>query len=133
MKQCKYTFTIIGAGQIASGYDSPDDQYVVTHAHVINASPNARLFGFYDIDAVAGIKASEKWGGKSFSSIHEILAEKPNVVIVCTPDCKHMEVLESILDDPPKIVICEKPLTLNYESSLRILNDYIGKGVCLGG
>jgi predicted dehydrogenase len=132
MKKNLYTFAIIGAGQIACGYDGPNDQHILTHAHAINTNPNARLLGFYDIDAVTGIKASEKWGGKSFSSIPEMLAEKPNVVIICAPDSKHMEVLESLLDDPPKIVICEKPLTLRYESSLRILDDFIGKGVCLG-
>lgn len=126
-----YTFAIIGAGQIAAGYDTPADAHVLTHAHAINLHPQASLLGFYDIDAVAAKRASDKWGGIVFPSLTALMAAAPDAAIVCTPDPYHLEVLERLLDMPPALVICEKPLTADYLASVRITEAYRERGICL--
>lgn len=126
-----YTFAIIGAGQIAAGYDRPGDTHILTHAHAIIANPRASLLGFYDINLDAANKAASKWGCQAYSDFADLNAVEPDVVIVCTPDHCHLQTLERLLDNPPTLVVCEKPLTLDYLSSVRITEAYQEKGICL--
>lgn len=126
-----YSFAIIGAGQIAAGYDSPGDKHVLTHAHAITLNPRASLLGFYDVNRDAANKASAKWGGTVLSDLADLIAASPDVVVVCTPDQDHLPILEYLLDSPPAVVVCEKPLTTDYLSSVRITEAYQEKGVCL--
>ena len=45
-----YKAVIIGAGNIAAGFDSPKSEKVLTHAHAILLHPDFELLGFYDRD-----------------------------------------------------------------------------------
>lgn len=98
-----YKFAIIGAGQIASGYDNPGDDRVLTHAHAISLHSDAALLGFYDTDMLASERASKKWGGESYVSLDHMMAKKPDVVIICTPDGEHFQALKYLLKSPPKL------------------------------
>lgn len=41
---------IIGAGNIAAGFDTPESKKILTHAHAVVVNPDFQLLGFYDID-----------------------------------------------------------------------------------
>lgn len=58
-----YKALIIGAGQIAGGYDNPDDKAILSHAHAYIDNPEIELLGFYDVNYEAAEKMAEKWGG----------------------------------------------------------------------
>lgn len=103
---------IVGAGQIASGFDSPDDAVVRTHAHAYALHPGFDLVGFYDIDFERCESAAHKWRCRAFRSLSE--AGGVDVVSVCVPDRYHvrtaLEVVETVR---PRLIFMEKPIAQN--------------------
>jgi predicted dehydrogenase len=126
-----YSFGIIGAGKISSEYDDIKSENVLTHAHAIVLNSDSKLLGFYDVDVLAATRASNKWGGKAYKTFDELMSHIPDVIIVATPDETHAEILGQILHWMPKIVICEKPLTLDYKTSVNLIRAYSEKGITL--
>lgn len=61
----KYSAVIIGAGRIASSFDSPAGKSVLTHAHAYRKHPDVKLLGFYDTSARVAQRAVKTWGGQS--------------------------------------------------------------------
>ena len=54
-----YDAVIIGAGRIASGFDTPRSKDILTHAHAIAKESRLRLTGITDINERKGKKAEE--------------------------------------------------------------------------
>ena len=81
-----YSALIIGAGQIASGFDEPDSNAVLTHAHAYINNPDTELLGFYDINYSMAQKAAEKWRTKAFKEIPQA-----DIISICVPDEYHTE------------------------------------------
>lgn len=104
-----YRVVIIGAGNIASGFDDPDSPDILTHAHACQSHPAFRLMGFYDRDYRKSIEAADKWGCQAYESLDDTMKEA-EVVCCCVPDKYHKQVLEEISSYRPKLVIAEKPL-----------------------
>ena len=108
----QYTVLIIGAGQIASGYDTPESLSVLTHAHAIIKHSKFSLLGFYDTDMYIATQAAAKWGVKAYNKpVHA------DVIVVCTPDNVHLDSVRQAASVSPKLVILEKPVA-------RTLEDY---------
>ncbi|MCX7144311.1 MAG: Gfo/Idh/MocA family oxidoreductase [Proteobacteria bacterium] len=85
---------VLGAGRIASGYDSFESTDVLTHCTT----------AFFDLD--------------------DCRKQEPDIVVICTPDHTHASFLESILDWRPLLVVCEKPLTVTLNESERLIGKY---------
>lgn len=116
---------IIGAGQIASGFDNPEANCILTHAHGILKHPEFNLSGFYDIDYEKAVSAAEKWKTKAFQSLEEI--ESIDVIVVTTPDDYHLQCIKDALNHNPKLIILEKPIARKREEALAILDLTKGK------
>lgn len=113
---------IIGAGNIAAGYDNPDDLCIQTHAHAIIDSMMFQLSGFYDIDKAKANAATAKWGGRRFESIDEISAYA-DIVCIAVPDQYHYPLLRKCLEEGLfKAIIIEKPFVTSYFELERIIN-----------
>lgn len=112
----KLNTIIIGAGQIASGYDKPDSASVLTHAHAVCKHPRFNLLGFYDSDVDRARQAAEKWGGKAYNS-----PQSADVIVICTPDDVHCESVKQAAELSPKLIILEKPIARNLEEVEEIL------------
>lgn len=121
-----YKVTIIGAGNIAAGFDSPESEKVLTHAHAVMANPDFELLGFYDKDERKAMEAAERWGGKVYADMESAL-KNADVVFCCVPDQLHGQVLKEIARFQPKLVVAEKPLTVVYEEAEKIQELYQGK------
>lgn len=121
-----YKATIIGAGNIAAGFDSPESEKILTHAHAVVAHPDFELLGFYDTDEKKALEATERWGGRTYVDI-ESAVEEADMVCCCVTDRFHGEVLKKIAQFHPKIVIAEKPLAATYEEAKEIQDLYEGK------
>src|SRR5574344_2987894 len=105
-----YNALIIGAGQIAGGYDTPDSSAVLSHAHSYSLNPEINLLGFYDVTIEQAQKMAKKWNVKAF--------EKPiqtDIISICTPDFCHLQSIKEALKLNPKIIFLEKPLSNNFE------------------
>lgn len=101
---------IIGAGNIACLYDGATDEYVLTHAHAITESEDFELVGFYDSDNLKSKAAAERWQGRCFMDIVEMLSQI-DVAIVSVSDQYHYSVIQECLRyDNLKALIVEKPL-----------------------
>jgi predicted dehydrogenase len=122
---------IIGAGNIAAGFDNPDSEAVLTHAHAILLEPRLELVGFFDVDREASFRATQKWGGASFNSAQALLDSGLDVVVIATPDESHLSYLKMVANYKLKAVVCEKPLTQDIESARDIVSIFMEKHIPL--
>ncbi|HNW25904.1 MAG TPA: Gfo/Idh/MocA family oxidoreductase [Candidatus Gastranaerophilaceae bacterium] len=114
-----YNALIIGAGQIAGGYDSPQDESVLTHAHAYSKHKGFNLLGFYDVDFSKASEMAKKWGVKAFKSLDEV--GSVDVISICSPDSFHLASLKETLKLNPKLIFLEKPLSDNLYEAKEIL------------
>lgn len=114
-----YKSLIIGAGQIAGGYDNPSDSAVLTHAHAYKNNKEIELLGFYDLDYDKAKKMSSKWEVDSIKSLANVT--DIDIVSICTPDFCHLQSVKEALKLNPKIILLEKPLSNNVEEAQEIL------------
>src|SRR6267142_6263170 len=106
-----YGVALIGAGRIAAGYDQPADSWVLTHAHAVARHPRLAMTGLYDVDAARAAEAGRKWNVPVAADLDALLVAKPDIVVIATPTETHANFLERLLAQPPRLVLCEKPLT----------------------
>lgn len=105
-----YDVLVFGAGQVAAGYDSPDKETILTHAHAILKHKGLNLLGFYDINAEAAANAAKKWGGQAFEQ-----PVKADVVAVCTTDDAHLLSVSQAVNLSPKLIVLEKPIARSID------------------
>ena len=116
---------IIGAGNIAAGYDNPDSQEILTHAHGYLSVPEFELAGFVDADAAKARQAAKKWGCKAFDNVKAAFSSGDiDVVSVATPDATHAEVLKKLAEFAPRLIFAEKPLALTLADAGEIMALY---------
>ena len=110
-KKQTYNAVIIGAGNIASRFDTPKSTLVLTHAHALSNHPRIQLVGMMDTNVINGKKEAKKWKTNFYADYHEMLKKvQPDIVVVATPSVTHKEVLIDVLHSKPKVVIMEKPV-----------------------
>lgn len=131
MLKGRLSVSLIGAGNIAAGYDSPGDSHILTHAHAIKDNPKFQCNGFYDVDEAKAHTASAKWGFPVIESFQALQKGKPDLVVVCSPDHQHLPDLEQLIPAAPRFILCEKPLTVNYTDSKLIAVKLAEKNIRL--
>lgn len=114
-----YNALIIGAGQIAGGYDSPQSDNILTHAHSYLKHSGFNLLGFYDVDFSCAVEMSKKWNCKAFKTLAEV--KNIDVISICTPDEVHFSAIKEALKLSPKLIFLEKPLSNNLDEAKEIL------------
>ena len=116
---------IIGAGNIAAGYDTPETEEILTHAHAFQSVPGFQLLGFVDQDVDKARQAAKKWGSKAFPSLEAAFARGGiDVVSVATPDSTHAALLKELNAYSPRLIFCEKPLALSIADAEDIMECY---------
>lgn len=107
-----YNALIVGAGQIAGGFDNSEDKHILTHAHAYVSNPNVNLLGFYDIDSTQAQFMAKKWNTRVITSLDE--AQGVDIVSICVPDEYHTEMTLKVASViKPKIIFLEKPICKN--------------------
>lgn len=117
---------IIGAGNIASGYDNPESECFLTHAHAFSTHPGFELIGFVDPNTNNAEVAAKKWKVNAFSNIDQALASYKDIDVFCitVPDHLHYNLLRQVAEYNPKLVFTEKPLTDTLNQALIIQKLY---------
>ena len=100
-----YKALIIGAGQIAGGYDNPSDNAVLTHAHAYKNNPNIDFLGFFDVDFSRAQKTAEKWGVNAYKEL-----VNADIISICVPDEFHTKMVLEAEKLNPKLIFLEKPV-----------------------
>ncbi|ACH40725.1 oxidoreductase domain protein [Citrifermentans bemidjiense Bem] len=108
---------IIGAGQIAGGYDLaklPGDPGVYTHAGAYRADGRFRLATVCDLDASRAETFRQQWNvERAISEVQGVVKSFHDVVSVCTPNDYHFEVVTDLIRNGScKTLFVEKPLAL---------------------
>jgi predicted dehydrogenase len=113
----KLKVAIIGAGNIAGGYDErklSDDSGVYSHAGAYLADGRFELSLVLDSDLARAQSFCAKWGGRPSDSMNDFLNETFDVVSVCTPDLTHFSLLKQLLlVKRCKTIFVEKPIAEN--------------------
>ena len=110
-----YNVAIIGAGRIAAGFDSPDSEEVLTHAHAFSKNPRTRLSGFFDVDRAKARAEAARWKTEAFESLEALLEHAPDVVVIATPDETHADLLRKLNERRVSLIVCEKPVATNRD------------------
>ncbi|KKW21927.1 MAG: hypothetical protein A2W52_01005 [Candidatus Taylorbacteria bacterium RIFCSPHIGHO2_02_49_25] len=126
-----YKAVIIGAGRIASQFDSLESGEVLTHAHAFRKHPRVDLMGILDSNKNAARRAAKKWNCQTYDDLDTMMRKvQPDIVNVCTPDSSHFGVLLKIAHyKKTRIVICEKPITTNLADTKKIVRLYDTIGI----
>ncbi len=101
----KVQIVIVGCGNVSEK----------RHAPLCDRSPKVDLYGFYNRTRAKAERFQEKYGGKVYDSLEEVLSD-PNVdaVLVATSEDSHWEISVKALN-AGKHVLCEKPMASNPE------------------
>lgn len=118
-----FTTSIIGCGSIAQ-----------VHAAVIHDRPEISLLSAADIVGEKAEALTQKYGGRAFRSIDELLADRvPDVVHICTPHCTHVRLAVQALQSGANVLM-EKPPFISEDDRrmLREAASHSGKalGIC---
>ncbi len=123
----KVCIAVIGCGTIANN----------AHLPVLSVNPGVRFKYAIDIIESRARDAKEKYGAEQYLTDYKIMLEDPEVeaVLVLTPNYSHATISIDCLN-AGKHVFCEKPITINYELSVKMAetakknNRILQIGVC---
>ena len=107
---------IIGAGNIAGGYDSKkilNDGGVYSHAGAYKAHGAFSLRSVYDVDEAASKKFQKEWGiTQALFGEESFCQTYHDIVSICTPDATHFAYAERLIkSNCCKTLFIEKPLS----------------------
>ncbi len=130
MTDISYTVGILGAGRIASGFDTPDSRQVLTHAHAVTRHSRLTLVALTDIDATKGVEEARKWGTEFVPAAEQLLSEvSPDILVIATPDATHADILIQALSHRPRLVILEKPAIIDLADAARVEEAVRASGI----
>ena len=116
----KVRIAIVGAGAVADYHHVPG----------IRLDPRAELVAACDPNETLLEQRKKDWGVSKTTTSFEKIAGDPDIdaVIVCTPNYTHLQITLACLEGG-KHVMCEKPLGLNFEESLKMYRTARDKGL----
>lgn len=121
-------YSLIGCGNIAGNYKSKQVlKGIYTHADAFSKIKFFKPLACFDYNYKRAIKFKKKWCFKyAFNNLNSLVNLSNELIIVSVPTSSHYKVLQKILKikKKPKIVFCEKPLTLNYKQCLDISKKF---------
>lgn len=127
---------ICGAGNIAHRFDTPNGESVLTHVKAFERHGGFHVQAIIDGDTERAREASEIWNIPHYGACLDDVRENTrhqtfDVISICTPDHTHAQYLRDVLAFRPKIVFCEKPLSLSVDEASAIVEAYKQAGVLL--
>lgn len=122
----KATFrvAIIGCGKIGSYWDeiSTDRSQAKTHAGAFSKNSRTEIVCFLDISLQRAQQARDFWKtGVATTSMEEVLATKPDIVCLCTPESERLTYLKALKALDRLVIVSEKPLAKNLADTKEIL------------
>jgi len=124
----KLTVLIIGCGNIAGGYDlfQPDQALPFTHAKAFHQHGGFELTACIDPNPQQRKAFQSRWQvPKGFASLNELPDQlgQFDVVSICSPSLFHIENIQAALVLQPKLIFCEKPVTLSLTQTQIAVKD----------
>lgn len=124
---------IVGLGKIGMQYDLhlAHDSFTFSHARAFSKHKDFNLVAAVDNKKEQRDGFSQKYNLPAYGDLSEALKiHSPDVVVIATSTKTHAEILSTVLKlSPPKIVLCEKPLSYCLYEAQEIVNSCRNKGV----
>ncbi|MDD5157859.1 Gfo/Idh/MocA family oxidoreductase [Sulfurimonas sp.] len=115
---------IVGCGNIAGFYDTPDSDEILTHAHAFALCKITELIACCDINEMSLQKFSSVWRSdiRTYLSVDEMLKKEDiDLLVIASNTESHFDVLEKVLlKTDIKHIICEKPFVSNMREYSKI-------------
>jgi len=115
----KLTVAIVGAGQIAGGYDRHklNDDGIYTHAGAYVKDGRFQLQTVVDLDIAKAQDFLQEWQVNSATAcLEDIYQAYHDVISVCTPDATHYEIITDLIEKQScRTIFAEKPLALRID------------------
>jgi predicted dehydrogenase len=100
------------------------------YIHNLRAIPGVEFIGFVDEDAARGRHFADKYETRHFMTNQELLAEKPDGVVICSENARHAE-LTQMAAEAGLHIICEKPLATTLADAQSMVEMCEEAGVIL--
>jgi len=124
------TVALVGAGNIAGGYDQnrrQDEKGIYSHAGAYVRNGKFMLQTVFDTDLERAKAFQSYWKVQNIAvGINDIYERFHDVVSVCSPDNTHFDIVKNLIGNQCcRVVFVEKPvaLTLNQIGELKQLSD----------
>jgi predicted dehydrogenase len=114
---------LIGCGNIGAMYDW-DNDHILTHAKAYFKSGKINS-NFYDLNKEQAQMVAKKYNGKVVDNLDIALKNSSfDIVSICTPTSTHFNILSNVLKSKTSVIICEKPITVNYSELEQLRQMY---------
>jgi hypothetical protein len=118
-----YNALLIGCGNIGAMYDW-DNDHILTHAKAYFKSGKVNP-SFYDLNKERAKMVANRYNGKVIDNLDLALENsKFDIVSICTPTPTHFNLLSTILKTKTSVIICEKPISTNYDELEQLKKNY---------
>jgi predicted dehydrogenase len=125
---------IIGAGNIAGGYDLRGEKREVwTHAKAYQLTPGVELVGVVDSHKPAASAFAKTWDVPFSGTDLDRALEKtrPDIVSICSPTHTHVPFIKTICHAGISAILCEKPIAYDLRPAEQAVALCQKKGVLL--
>lgn len=113
------TAAVIGLGRIGIGYDInlSRSKFVLSHAGALNVCPETNLIAGVDISNSRRNTFRKLYSAQTFNSVAELLNHlRPDLIVLSTDTETLITLANEVLNTySPKIILIEKPISLNIE------------------
>ncbi len=96
----------------------------------LRAIPHVELCGVADEDPIRGQRFAEMYGAPFYPTYEALLESKPDGVIICTENSKHLPLVEMAAASKVN-VLCEKPIATTVADAKNIVDVCARAGVLL--
>lgn len=96
----------------------------------LRMNPFVEFIGFSDDDAVRGVEVARKYDARYFSSHEALIEERPDAVVVCSENSRHLP-LVAMAAHAGVHILCEKPLATTVEDARTMVDVCQQAGVVL--
>ncbi|MES2427305.1 MAG: Gfo/Idh/MocA family oxidoreductase [Bacteroidota bacterium] len=117
-----YKALVIGCGNIGAQYDMHNNE-IQSHVKAWYLNPLVSLH-IYDINRSLVENVADKYNCEIIDSLEVDVLKEFTFVSICTPTATHLNFLEMALAAKVNVVICEKPVSNNYEDLEQIKSIY---------
>ena len=113
---------IFGGGRISSGKNILADGIPLSHVAAIDTVPGVHVHAIIEPDKTKHNLILQSWCNvRCYSTITEVPTIEDHIVVIASPTDTHIPLLNISLDQRPKIILVEKPLTIDIENARPIL------------
>lgn len=99
------------------------------HFRVVNSLPSSQVVGIFDTETE---KSNHFSPALVCKSIGDLIKREPNYCVIATPTSTHENIAMEMIQSKINFLI-EKPVSLDYESALRIMKSSFGKSISAVG